>query len=109
MKFADKIPLGYNQTSAPAALAQLGVPVVCVPRRRPAAFGFYAPAWTAQLLGDPSKLTRSQQPPLQWKLRLIERASRLVSPADCDFVEEALCIRALTGDEGLLAWLDEKT
>ncbi len=118
MKFAQQVPPGYARiprqsasymrpTSLAQALAAMGVPIVCVPAKRPGPFGFYAPSWVSAVIGDLGTQSKPAPAPT-WKLRLVTVAARLVPPADCAFVEEALIIRALSGDAGLLAWIDER-
>lgn len=114
MRFTNKVPAGFVRLPDAAAgdratqyssFTALGVPIVCVPAKRPAPFGFYAPAWAAELLNEGTLATTGIA---AWKLRLVERASRLLPPEDRALVEEALVVRALCGDAGVLAWLAER-
>lgn len=113
MRFADKAPPGfvlYERSEGGVgifgslwdAYSYYGIPTVSVPARRPAAFKIYVPAWANDVVRADAGI-RSM-----WKIRLVERAARLVPPADAEFVEEALLVRAMSGDAGVLAWLDER-
>ena len=111
MKFADEAPPGFERVghdSDRASVAKHGVPIVCVPARRPARFGFFAPSWALDLLADELRSGRSAREPAPWKLRVVERAARLAHPADREFAEEAMAVHALGGDASVFPWLDER-